>query len=526
MNGAQGGRTTGGSVSVGGVPATGGYPGNGGASPLPCGLSDADTCAASNYANCGSIVDTCGVVHDCGTCEPGVTCGVITPNQCADFDCLTACPSNFNCGYMSDTCGGLLICGADPNGKCSGTDVCIANVCATNELVPLPIPPCIAGSQGCLCDSMGDCAPGLTCSAPNDGGVTYKLCCDSTGNCASPVGATNIAMTCAGTGTASCTPGVMIPAATATTDNCGYPTTSFKENAFACGINATGGGAVTAQIQAYFNDEWPLTLGCATAAYPVSPLPADPGAVYYPQTGDPACYDSAARPMRPTLYITDITQDPNCTAGDQQQGGPGYNPIAVFGTWTYATESGSAGTPVKPTGLTYNYWILGTGSDPIPASVNTQCPCTAQSCPGSGLTGKGYGAEVRFEAGLISGHTYRLQFIAHDGDQTQSADAGEACITFCAGNGVCAPMTCADYPACTCGPQDDNCGGSIDCGPCPCLPCIDCEPCTCLPCEPATCEDICPIQGNGKRACQTTEDDVNGYSLECLKFDGLCESFT
>ncbi len=232
------------------------------------------------------------------------------------------------------------------------------------------------------------------------------------------------------------------------------------------GSNATGGGSGSAVIQGYFNDEWPMTLGCATAAYPVSALPADPGAVYYPQTGDPACVDSVGRPMRPSLYITDITYNPSCTAGDEQNGGKPYDPIAVFGTWTYATES-DAGTPVAPNNLAYNYWNLGAGSDPIPASVSAHCPCTADSCATTGNTAMGYGAEVRFEAGLISGHSYRLQIMGHDGDQTQGGDSGEACVIFCASGVLCTPLTCANYPAGTCGTQSDGCGGFIDCGPCP-----------------------------------------------------------
>ena len=107
-NGAQGGRATGGLESVGGVPATGGHVGTGGVSGLPCGLSDADACAAANNANCGSIVDNCGVAHDCGMCAVGTSCGAILPNQCFDLICPTACPGSFNCGYTSDTCGGIL----------------------------------------------------------------------------------------------------------------------------------------------------------------------------------------------------------------------------------------------------------------------------------------------------------------------------------------------------------------------------------------------------------------------------------
>ena len=270
---------------------------------------------------------------------------------------------------------------------------------------------------------------------------------------------------------ATCTPGVSVLSATGTLDSCGYPATSFNESTILCGIYATGGGKDPAQIQAFFNDEHAMTLGCTATNYPVSAMPATgTGAVRYPQVGDPTCNDTTTplpRPMRPTLFITDITYDPNCMAGDQQAGGTAYDPIAVFGTWKTTTPN--TNTPLKGDPAAMNYWTLGAGADPIPASVSTQCPCTgAKSCPGSGKNGKGYGMEVKYEAGLISGHSYRLQIIGHDGDQTQGADAGEACVIFCAGTGSCPPMTCADYPAGTCGSQPDGCGGLIDCGACAC----------------------------------------------------------
>jgi len=220
-----------------------------------------------------------------------------------------------------------------------------------------------------------------------------------------------------------------------------------------------------------------MTLGCTATNYPVSNMPATgTGAVSYPQVGDPNCNDTATplpRPMRPTLFITDITYDPNCKAGDQQSGGTAYDPIAVFGTWK--TTSPNTNTPLKADPSAMNYWTLGTGSDPIPDTVSTQCPCTGPGkCAGSGKTGKGYGLEVKYEAGLISGHSYRLQIIGHDGDQTQGADAGEACVIFCAGTGICTPLTCADYPPGTCGQQPDGCGGLTE---------------NCICCVPKTCKD-------------------------------------
>jgi hypothetical protein len=52
------------------------------------------------------------------------------------------------------------------------------------------------------------------------------------------------------------------------------------------------------------------------------------------------------------------------------------------------------------------------------------------------LVNQGYGAETRWDidalktAGVLqSGHTYRLQFMVHDGDQNKSGgDVGEACV--------------------------------------------------------------------------------------------------
>ncbi len=91
-NGAQGGRATGGIVSVGGATSTGGHVGTGGVSGLPCGLSDGDACAAANNANCGSIVNGCGVAHDCGICAVWYPCGAVHPisvhRPLLPLDCL------------------------------------------------------------------------------------------------------------------------------------------------------------------------------------------------------------------------------------------------------------------------------------------------------------------------------------------------------------------------------------------------------------------------------------------------------
>ncbi len=256
-----------------------------------------------------------------------------------------------------------------------------------------------------------------------------------------------------------CTPGITVLPASGSNDGCGYPASDFNESTTLCGITAAGGGAKPAVIQVFYSDEHALTLGCDTATNPVSALPADPGQVPYPQTGDPACVDSVGRPLRPVLYVTDITADPTCTTGDLQHGGHPYDPIAVFGTWKSATEgAGNMGTPVQADPMPANGWNLGSSADAVPAAVMScnQGVGGRGGRGGGGGGGGGFGAELRFEVGLVSGHSYRFQVIVHDGDQTRGGDSGEACAAFCAGTGSSCP---AGVP--TCGGSD---GGSCPAG--------------------------------------------------------------
>jgi hypothetical protein len=211
------------------------------------------------------------------------------------------------------------------------------------------------------------------------------------------------------------------------------------ESTTLCAINATGGGSQPAVIQVFYNDEHALTLGCATTADPVSPLATDPDAVKYPQTGDPACVDAVGRPMRPVLFITDLTADPTCTAGDLQNKGHPYEPVAIFGTWKSASEGTDlVGTPAT-TDPTANKWDLTSSADPLPAAATaTMTGMTMMRMPTMSC-GEQYSAELRFEVGLIAGHSYRFQAIVHDGDQNKGGDSGEACAVFCAGSGNSCP---------------------------------------------------------------------------------------
>lgn len=311
---------------------------------------------------------------------------------------------------------------------------------------------CIVGTQGCFCDTTGACAPGLTCTAQP--APAPSVCCK--GSSCAPVGGP-IGSTCGKvTGAAMCQPGIMILPASGSNDGCGYPSSDFNESTIFCGMTAVGGGAKPAVVSVFYSDEHALPLGCATSAFPVSPLSTDPGSVSFPQTGDPACVDSFMRPLRPVLYVTDITADPTCTSGDQQKGGNPYDPVAIFGTWKSASEgAGNQGTPTGGDPMT-NGWNLGSGADAVPASVMS---CNLGGGGRGGGGGQGFGTELRFEVGLVSGHSYRFQTIIHDGDQTRGGDSGEGCAVFCAGTGmpVCSPGT----PTCGSG---GSCPNGLGCG--------------------------------------------------------------
>jgi hypothetical protein len=198
-------------------------------------------------------------------------------------------------------------------------------------------------------------------------------------------------------------------------------------------------------FELWYSDEHALALGVGTVIvntasgttttnYPIAPLTSDPGVVNDPAvgstiaSGDQAGTDVSGRPMFPSLFITDITNNPNNRSGDWQWGGTAYQPSTVFGAWksftrtvdyTTGNPAVSVGTGVDPA---RNGWNLGAGSDAPPGNV----------------TNEGYGAEVRWSlsdlqaAGvLVPGHNYRFYVIVHDGDQNKAGgDAGQASFQY------------------------------------------------------------------------------------------------
>ena len=203
-------------------------------------------------------------------------------------------------------------------------------------------------------------------------------------------------------------------------------------------------GAGQSQIKLWYSDEHAMTLGVrqvvvknangttTTTNYPVTPTPAAPTCQVAPQvgttiqSGDQTGNDMAAgggRPLWPVLYITDLTVNGAASrAGDWQQGGTGVAPSKVCGTWKAAVRTvdythNPAVVTISPDGdPARNHTNLG-GGDPFPA----------------GIKDDGFTAEVVWnisDLGLLPGHTYRLQFMVHDGDQNKSGgDVGESCTT-------------------------------------------------------------------------------------------------
>ena len=247
---------------------------------------------------------------------------------------------------------------------------------------------------------------------------------------------------------------VQAPAGTPVYDTCGYPYTSneprtstvFNESYILRAFSPTNGGTATPQdtIKVWYNDEHALALGVrqvqvktasgtTTTNYPITAMavsPADhavnPLVGTTALTGDQAGTDLVGRPMWPSLFITDITNDPNSKAGDWQYGGTPITPHDVFGSWKGA---------VRFVDNTKNPAQVEVTPDADPAKNNWNL--AGGEAPPAGVDNEGFGALMRWNIGdlvnagkLTPGHTYRIQVMIHDGDQNkEGGDSGEACTT-------------------------------------------------------------------------------------------------
>ena len=196
-------------------------------------------------------------------------------------------------------------------------------------------------------------------------------------------------------------------------------------------------------IKLWYSDEHAMTLGVrqvnvktsagtTTTNFTVSPYSGTPSCLTNPLFGTTAnsgdltgndVADGGGRPLRPVLYITDLTVNGSTSRiGDWQQGGVAYNPTSICGSWKAAVRTvDKTVNPVKITVTpdadpTKNHWDLAGGE-----------------APPAGTTDEGYGTLVRWDVstlGLIPGHIYRIQVIVHDGDQNKvGGDCGSMCTT-------------------------------------------------------------------------------------------------
>lgn len=230
----------------------------------------------------------------------------------------------------------------------------------------------------------------------------------------------------------------------------GNPATNVQFNESSVLAAYSPSGSVTATpgmtLSAWYSDEHALTLGIrqivvitaqgsTVTNYPVTALNVNPGYAFNPAvgatqiTGDQAGVDTAtcpgvpyvcSRPMYPALFVTDITANPASTSGDWQSGGKPIPPHSVLGTWKAAVRT------LDLTGATATSTIA-VDADPMPNRANLG----GVPAP-TGVGSEGYSAVLSWDInslGLLSGHTYRLQFMVHDGDQNKSGgDVGENCV--------------------------------------------------------------------------------------------------
>ena len=204
------------------------------------------------------------------------------------------------------------------------------------------------------------------------------------------------------------------------------------------------------QIKVWYSDEHAMTLGVrrviikkssgtTTIDYPYTAQTSSASDVDNPlvgtiiNTGDQSGNDVAVgggRPLRPSLYVTDITNDPTNRSGDWQQGGIGFAPNHIHGTWKNL---------VKTVDYTKNPALVSITADSDPQQNHWNL--AGGDAPPAGTIDDGFGCEVVWDIAalnLIPNHKYRCLFMVHDGDQNKvGGDVGEACITIIArSNGI------------------------------------------------------------------------------------------
>lgn len=173
---------TGGSAGEGGAGdgAKGGRPIDPGGKCTPKTCDDLET-------NCGAVADGCGDILECGECENGHVCGLVTPNVCStdsDIDDLChriskddACDGK-ECGVEGDGCGGTYDCGSCRRGEACGIEApfrCDRVPTGDDDDCPAKIPSC--ASEGAECGIIGNgCGGVIDCEAELGGCDNGEVC--------------------------------------------------------------------------------------------------------------------------------------------------------------------------------------------------------------------------------------------------------------------------------------------------------------------------------------------------------------
>src|SRR4051812_46779670 len=146
-------------------------------------------------------------------------------------------------------------------------------------------------------------------------------------------------------------------------DTCGYSDATFNESDILYGIGVFGSG-FNARVGMFLSDEKGLSLGVNGA----TPNTSNPQHVSDPNLGDLSQTDPSGRIFAPTIYVTDVTNNPNDKSGDWQNGGtPVTHVDDVYGVWSTGTmTNGQYAIDQLPAGK--NNGNLGPGADPSPAN--------------------------------------------------------------------------------------------------------------------------------------------------------------
>ncbi|TMB09264.1 MAG: hypothetical protein E6J71_28445 [Deltaproteobacteria bacterium] len=430
-------------------------------------LCTTDTCNPSTGCVNTDISSSCndGIACTLDSCDPNTGC--VNTDNCPDIDCKV--PGSGTCNHTTGQCTYTN----SPDGtSCQDTD---GDSCTT--------PACVTGCCNQKASTNTANCPVTNCS------IMYPF---SSTNPRTNVSfnESEVLRTFSPEGGVLATPGLTIKLwyndehalflgvnKVSVKTSSGTTTTNYIVSPL-CATPASGCAVAPPQVgtSALDGDQAGTDTSSCTSFPDLCDRPLYPALFVTDTTGTGTC--SGSPPNSPCTTDADCPSGQTCNnlskAGDWQCEGTAsclsattkvvtpIIPSAVFGTWKAGSKA--VDKTVTPNTVTYtvgsdpskNNWTLGAGSDPVPfhCSISTGTTCTCPTgvtsctnltkCPA--IAGKaqtciqpaneGYGAEARWSVdSLITNgtfqpaHSYRLEFMIHDGDQNKTGgDSGENCV--------------------------------------------------------------------------------------------------